>query len=119
MFRLELRYHNFTIKEYRIQDGDIRFIGRAQDNHIVIDDPGVSRNHSFIIQIEDELFVGDRASKHNTLVDGAAVICSKLNHGDTIRIGVNHVLKVSIITKDSSGTISSVYDRNKKLLTTT
>ncbi len=119
MFRLELKYQNLTVREYRFQDGDTRLIGRAPENHIVIDDPGVSRNHSFIIQIGDELFVGDRASKHNTVVDGMGVICAKLNHGHIIRIGVNHILKVSIITQDSSGTISSVYDRNKKLMTTT
>jgi pSer/pThr/pTyr-binding forkhead associated (FHA) protein len=119
VFRLELKYHNVTIREYRLQDGDIRFIGRAPDNHIVIDDPGVSRNHSLIIQIGDELFVGDRASKHNTLLNGMGVICAKLNHGDIVRIGVNHVLKASVIKNDSSGTISSVYDRNRKLMTTT
>ncbi len=119
MFTLELKYQNVTIREYRLQDGDIRFIGRAPDNHIVIDDPGVSRNHSFMIQIGDELFVGDKGSKHKTLVNRIPVICAKLNHGDVLRIGVNHALKVSIITKDSSGTISSVYDRNRKLMTTT
>jgi len=119
VFTLELKYQNVTIREYRLQDGDIRSIGRAPENHIVIDDPGVSRNHSFIIQIGDELFVGDRASKHNTVVNGIGVICAKLNHGDILRIGVNHVLKVSIIKKDSRGTISAVYDRKRKMMTTT
>jgi pSer/pThr/pTyr-binding forkhead associated (FHA) protein len=119
VFRLELKYQNLTVREYRFQDGDTRLIGRAPENHIVIDDPGVSRNHSFIIQIGDELFVGDRASKHNTLVNGIGVICAKLNHGDIVRIGVNHILKASIIEKGSSGTISSVYDRDRKLMTTT
>jgi hypothetical protein len=52
-------------------------------------------------------------------VNGIGVICSKLNHGDIVRIGVNHLLKVSIIKKDSSGTISAVYDRKRKLMTTT
>ena len=119
MFRLELKYQNLTVREYRFQDGDTRLIGRAPENHIVIDDLGVSRNHSFIIQIGDELFVGDRASKHNTVVNGIGVICAKLNHGDSVRIGVNHVLKVSVIKKDSSGTISAVYDLERKLMTTT
>ena len=119
VFTLELKYQNVTIREYRLQDGDIRSIGRAPENHIVIDDPGVSRNHCFMVQIGDELFVGDRGSKHMTLVNRIQVICAKLNHRDVLRIGVNHTLKVSIITKDSSGTISSVYDRNRKLMTTT
>ena len=119
MFRLELKYQNLTVREYRFRDGDIRFIGRAQDNHIVIDDPGVSRNHCFMIQIGDELFVGDRGSKHMTLVNGLQVICAKLSHRDVLRIGVNHTLKVSIVTKDSHGTISAVYDGQRQLMTTT
>jgi len=119
MFRLELKYQNLTVREYRLQDGDVRFIGRAPDNHIVIDDPGVSRNHSFIIQIGDELFIGDRASKHSTLVNRIKVICAKLKHGDVVRIGVDHTLKASIIAKDNSGTISAVYDQKRKLMTTT
>jgi len=119
MFRLELKYQNLTVREYRLQNEDIRFIGRAPENHIVIDDPGVSRHHCFMIQIGDELFVGDRGSKHMTLVNGIQVICAKLSHRDVLRIGVNHTLKVSIISKDSSGTISAVYDRQRKLMTTT
>lgn len=118
MFRLELKYQNLTVREYRLKDGDIRFIGRAPDNHVVIDDPGVSRNHCFIIQTEDALFLGDRGSKHMTLVNGIQVVCAKLYHGDTIRIGVHHTLKVSVIIKDSRGTVSAVYDRQKKLMTT-
>jgi pSer/pThr/pTyr-binding forkhead associated (FHA) protein len=118
MFRLELKYQNLTVIEYRLQDGDIRFIGRAPDNHIVIEDPGVSRNHCFIIQMDNELLLGDRGSKHMTLVNGMQVICAKLYHGDSIRIGVHHTLKVSVIAKDGSGTVSAVYDQQKKLMTT-
>ncbi len=119
MYRLDLKYQNLTVREYRLQNGDIRFIGRATDNHIVIDDPGVSRNHCFIIQMEDELFLGDRGSKHMTLVNGKQVICTKLYHGDTIRIGVHHTLKISVIDKDSSGSVSGLYNEQKKLMTTT
>ncbi|MEJ2366150.1 MAG: FHA domain-containing protein [Deltaproteobacteria bacterium] len=119
MYRLELKYQNLTIREYRLQDGDIRFIGRAPENHIVIDDPGISRKHCFIIQIGDELLIGDRGSKHMTLVNGVQIVCAKLNHGDSIGIGVDHTLKVSIVAKDSSGTVSAVYDGVKNLMTTT
>jgi pSer/pThr/pTyr-binding forkhead associated (FHA) protein len=53
-----------------------------------------------------------------TLVNGTQVICAKLYHGDTIRIGVRHTLKVSIITKKISETVSAVYDGIEKLMTT-
>ena len=54
-----------------------------------------------------------------TLVNGKQVICAKLYHGDTIRIGVHHTLKISVITKDSRGTVSAVCNEKKKLMTTT
>lgn len=101
MFRIELKYQNLTVEEYRLRDGDIRFIGRAPDNHILIDDPTVSHNHCFIIQIDEELFIGDRGGKFLTLVDGIQVICTKLNPGDVVRIGVNYALKVLTTTKGS------------------
>ena len=119
MYRLELKYQNLTIREYRLQDGDIRFIGRAPENHIVIDDPGISRKHCFIIQMGNELLIGDRGSKHMTLVNGVQIICAKLYHGDSIRIGMHHTLKVSIVAKDSRGTVSAVYDGVRNLMTTT
>ena len=119
MFRLELTYQDLTVREYRLQDGDIRFIGRAPENHIVIDDPGVSRHHCFIIQMGDDLLLGDRGSKHMTLVNGMEVLCAKLYHGDTIRVGVHHTLKISILTKDSRVAASAVSEQQKKLMTTT
>jgi pSer/pThr/pTyr-binding forkhead associated (FHA) protein len=119
MFRLELKYQNLTIREYRFLDGDTRLIGRAPENHIVIEDPGVSRNHASLAQLGDKLFICDEGSKHGTFVNNVKIICANLNHGDVVSIGVNHSLKASIITKDSSGTISAVYDRKRKLMTTT
>ena len=119
MFRLELKYQTLTIREYRFQDGDIRFIGRAPENHIMIEDPEVSRNHACIMQLGDQLFIWDKGSKHGTLVNNVKVICANLKHGDVVSIGVNHSLKASIVTNDSSGTISAVYDRKRKLMTTT
>ena len=119
MFRLELKYQNLTIREYRLQDGDTRFIGRAEESHIVIDDLNVSRNHACITQMGEQLFIWDKRSKHGTFVNGIQVICAKLKHGDLVRIGVNHSLKASIVTKGSTGTISAVYDRKRKLMTTT
>ena len=118
MFRLELKFQNLTVKEYRLQDGDTRSVGRAPENQIVIDDLGVSRNHASITQIGDQLFIWDRGSKHGTLVNGVAVICANLTHGDVISIGVNHKLQAYISTKHKEGTISAVYNRRRNMMTT-
>ena len=119
MFRLELKFQNLTIKEYLLQDGDSRFIGRAPENHIVIDDSGVSRNHACINQLGDQLFIWDKGSKHGTLVNGVPVICANLKHGDLVSIGVNPTLKASITTKNREGTVSALFDRGRNLMTTT
>ena len=87
MFKLELQFQNTTIREYTLRNGEVRFIGRSPENHIVLDDPHVSRRHAGITRMGDQLFVWDEGSKSGTAVNGALIICSKLHHGDTIHIG--------------------------------
>jgi hypothetical protein len=118
-FKVELKFGNITIREYILQDGDTRFIGRGQENHIVINDSGVSRNHACLNYLGDQLFIWDQGSKHGTLVNGAPVICANLDNGDVVSIGVNHKLRVSITTKHSEGTVSAFFDRGRNLMTTT
>jgi len=118
MFRLDLRFQNITVKEYILKEGDIRFIGRTPEAHIVIDEADVSRRHACIVLFEKQLYVWDEGSKHGTLVNGLPVICAKLKHGDLVSIGTTHSLKASILTKGRGGTISAVYDRKRNLMTT-
>ena len=98
MFKLELRYQNVTIREYTLRNGDIRFIGRGSENHIMIDDPHISRRHASIARWGDELFVGDEGSKQGTAVNGMRVICAKLKHGDIVNIGASQDPLASITT---------------------
>ena len=97
MFKLELRLQNFTIREYTLRNGDVRFIGRSAENHIMLDDPHVSRRHARITRWGDELFVGDEGSKQGTAVNGMQVICAKLKHGDVINIGTSQNTQASIL----------------------
>ena len=97
MFKLELRCQNVTIREYTLRNGDVRFIGRSAENHIMFDDPHVSRRHACIARWGDQLFVGDEGSKQGTAVNGTQVICAKLKHGDTVNIGVSENPQASII----------------------
>jgi pSer/pThr/pTyr-binding forkhead associated (FHA) protein len=113
-----LRFQNITVKEYILKEGDIRFIGRTPEAHIVIDESDVSRRHACIVLFESQLYAWDEGSKHGTLVNGLPVICAKLEHGDVISIGTTHSLKASILTKGRGGTISAEYDRQRNLMTT-
>ena len=84
MFKLELRFQSFTIREYTLRNGDVRFIGRSAENHIMVDDPHVSRRHARIARLGDELFVGDEGS-------------AKLKHGDVVNIGTSQNSQASIM----------------------
>ena len=63
MFKLELRFQSFTIRDYTLRNGDVRFIGRSAENHIMLDDPHVSRRHARIARWGDELFVGEEVEQ--------------------------------------------------------
>ena len=98
MFKLELQFHNFTVRDYTLRNGEIRFIGRSPENHIMLDDPHVSRRHAGITRLNDELYVWDEGSKSGTTVNGIEVICTKLKHGDVVNIGANDAPLASIRT---------------------
>jgi pSer/pThr/pTyr-binding forkhead associated (FHA) protein len=63
-------------------------IGRSQDNHVVLDDPTVSRQHAWI-KVEGERFlVFDVGSGNGTFVNDQRVEAPQsLENGDVIRFG--------------------------------
>jgi hypothetical protein len=67
-------------------------IGRRLDNHIVIDDPRVSRSHAQLRILKDRFVLFDLNSSGGTFVNGRRASQSVLNPGDVISIaGVNLV----------------------------
>ena len=98
MFKLELQFQNLTIREYTLRNGEIRFIGRSPENHIMVDDPHVSRRHAGITRLNDQLYVWDEGSKSGTTVNGIEVICSRLKDGDVVNLGASSDPLASIRT---------------------
>ena len=117
MFRLQLTFQKVTVRGYTLKNGDILFIGRNPESHIVTDDPQVSRRHACIGQLGDKLFVWDEGSKHGTIVNGTRVICARLSQGDVVSIGSNHYLNASITirVKQHEETVAAVIDSKQKL----
>ena len=72
-------------------------LGAVAENHIMFDDPHVSRRHARIARWGDELFVGDEGSKQGTAVNGMQVICAKLKHDDIVNIGGSQNPQASIV----------------------
>lgn len=61
-------------------------IGRRLDNHIVIDDPRISRNHAQIRAIKDHFVIFDLNSTGGTFVNGDQVNQSILYPGDVLSL---------------------------------
>jgi len=61
-------------------------LGRKLDNHIVLNDPRVSRNHAQIRVMDSQFILLDLNSTGGTMVNGKRVSKSVLYSGDTISL---------------------------------
>ncbi|MGH2586005.1 MAG: FHA domain-containing protein, partial [Dehalococcoidia bacterium] len=65
-------------------------IGRATDNHVVLDDRDISHYHARITAIGDGLQITDLGSGHGTRVNHVALaprISASIGDGDTVQVG--------------------------------
>ena len=67
-------------------DQSVINIGRRLDNHVVIDDPRISRNHAQIREIKGHFVVFDLNSTGGTFVNGDRINQSVLYPGDVISL---------------------------------
>ncbi len=111
MFKLELTLNNLILKEYTLTDGAIMMIGRHSRNDIVLRDLSVSRLHASIEGKGQKLLVFDHRSTNGTIVNGNKVQSAQLKHGDVVKIGKNHTIKVNVPSpKKKESTITGEYD---------
>ncbi len=61
-------------------------LGRKLDNHVVLNDPRVSRNHAQIRMVENHYILLDLNSTGGTMVNGSKISKSVLYSGDTISL---------------------------------
>lgn len=72
----------------RITLRPITAVGRAETNHLIIDDPFASTNHAMILWREDLWWLEDLESHNGTFVNGERITQPvPLTAGDRIRIG--------------------------------
>lgn len=77
----------FKVKEYYPLE-ELTFLGRGNDNEIVIKDPYISKKHLRIVKDEDNYFLEDLKSANGTYVNGDRIMdVVKLNNGDRITVG--------------------------------
>lgn len=66
--------------------GAFTLIGRKNDNHLIIDNPTISRNHAQIRNINGSFVIFDLNSTSGTFVNGVRIKQSMLRPGDVISI---------------------------------
>jgi serine phosphatase RsbU (regulator of sigma subunit) len=62
-------------------------VGRGASNHIVLDDPRISRQHARFAPERDGAFLYDLNSANGTIVNGVSVTKHRLQPNDVIRFG--------------------------------
>lgn len=67
-------------------NGDLTNIGRKLDNHIVLNDPRISRNHAQIRVVDGQYILLDLNSTGGTMVNGRKISKSVLYSGDAISL---------------------------------
>lgn len=73
-------------REIQVSDGPV-FIGRAEGNDVVVDDPGVSRRHARLAVRDSHLVLTDLGSSNGTWLGGRRVAEIVLGPGDRVALG--------------------------------
>jgi pSer/pThr/pTyr-binding forkhead associated (FHA) protein len=91
-----------------ILDKDEMFLGRDDNNDIVIKDPEVSRRHARFVKQEDDYFFEDLGSTNGSFIHGLKIgTLTLLKPGITISIGEKVLVDYSM-TVDPSATVVSL-----------
>jgi len=91
MPKVTLRFGSNTLGTWEVYDEQPVTVGRAPDNTVVIDNPGVSRRHCRIEKRGDVCVILDLNSNNGTFLNGKKITQANLNNGDEIAVG-KHVL---------------------------
>lgn len=86
-------------------------IGRATDNHVVINNRGVSGHHAIIVQQGDDFFIADNNSTNGVLLNGRRISQSQLLYGDEITV-FKHQLKFIAVDVSAEPVSATTHDQN-------
>jgi len=104
-------YHAASGRNYRLDDGRELTIGRAFDNHIIVDDLSVSRHHACVGMLNGKVYVKDLHSTNGTVINAERVwddFRYELQEADEFQVG-------SVIFKilDENSVISRNFQNRK------
>ena len=87
MPKITLRFANNDMGTWELYDGQPVIVGRSPECTIVIDNPGVSRNHCQFEKRGDFCVAVDLNSNNGTYHNGKRIQQANLNDGDEVVIG--------------------------------
>ena len=90
---------------------EITYIGRMPENHVVLDDPKVSRSHARVVRKGDQFVLEDQESENGTFVNGKAVKQFTLVPGAVVLIGGHKLEVVRAQTDDRTVVRENQLDR--------
>lgn len=91
-FAVEVSFGGKKIRTIRLET-EVTYIGRMPENHVVLDDPRVSRSHARIMVQGGKLVVEDQQSENGIYVNGKKAAKQIIRIGDKITVG-EHTLFV-------------------------
>jgi diguanylate cyclase (GGDEF)-like protein len=94
---------------YRVERSET-VIGRAAEADIRVQDDGVSRRHSKIVQVGGEVWIEDLGSANGTYIDDTRVERRLLRDGDKIRMGSTTILKFTYADELEENFQQKMYD---------
>ena len=80
-----------TGHEFQLIQGKMG-IGRQSSNHVVLDDPNISRRHAAVVFERGGYGLVDLGSTNGTLVNEKAIMRHRLRNGDRVRLGQTELI---------------------------
>ncbi len=91
MWQIVLNGPGYLDTDYELPDGDT-YLGRADDNDIVLSGDLVSRRHARFVRSPDGLTVEDAGSRNGTKINGTRIEArTRVQIGDIVGIGENRI----------------------------
>lgn len=95
-----VRLNDKIVKQFSIDNGERRIIGRGGDADVILDNTAISREHTALTLKNDTYYLEDLGSLNGTLVNRRKIDqLVQLFEGDTVEIGKFHLLPTGTESK--------------------
>lgn len=85
-------------------------LGRHPDNHVILDDDGISRYHARFYQSGGRCIMEDLGSSNGTYVNGTRIRSCELSDGCTVQLGPRVCFRFSIVDEQQERVLRQLYE---------